>query len=111
MDEINQSSVTRVRQVTIGYFNGTIVSLNGGHYTFPYGENQTSNVQWTHISEQNISYLLPLQQLYESFGVQVGNKTGNYAEASPYNVTVTARIVTLYINHDYNYMISPIMSQ
>ena len=112
------SRMLPVGQVTIGFFNGTIVSLKDGNYTFPYDENQTSNVQWAHISEQNIGYLLPLQQLYESFGVQVGNKTGNYAEVSPYNVTVTERIVTLYINHgrgpffnhDYNYMILPNVS-
>ena len=112
------SRLLPVGKVTIGFFNGTIVTLNDGNYTFSYEENKTSNVQWAHISEHNIGYVLPLEQLYVSFGAQVGNKTGNYAEISPYNVTVTERMVTLYINHglgpfydhDYNYMILPNVS-
>ena len=103
------SRVIPIGQVSIGFFNGTVITLNDGNYTFP------SNVQWAHISEQNLGYVLPLPQLYDSFGVQLGNKTGNYAEISPYNVTVTTRFVTIYINHgrgpftdrDYNYMILP----
>ncbi len=68
-----------------------------------------SNVQWVHIGESNIGYVLQLQQQYDSVGVQVGMKTGNYDQISPFNKTVTARMVTLYINHgpgpyvlDYN---------
>jgi len=103
------SRVIPIGQVSIGFFNGTVITLNDGNYTFP------SNVQWAHISEQNLGYVLPLPQLYDSFGVQLGNKTGNYAEISPYNVTVTTRFVTIYINHgrgpftdrDYSYMILP----
>jgi len=44
-------------------------------------------------------------------------KTGNYDQIGPFNKTVTARMVTLYINHglgpyvlDYNYMILPNVS-
>jgi chondroitin AC lyase len=112
------SRMLPVGKVTIGFFNGTIVTLNDGNYTFPCVENQTTNVQWAHISEQNIGYLLPLQQFYQSFGVEVGYKTGNYAEIDPANLTVTERVVTIFINHglgpfldrDYNYMILPNVS-
>lgn len=56
--------------------------------------------------------------MYDSFGVQVGNKTGDYAEIDPVNMTVTERMVTIYISHgmgpflnrDYNYMILPNVS-
>jgi len=103
------SRVIPIGQVSIGFFNGTVITLNDGNYTFP------SNVQWAHISEQNLGYVLPLPQLYDSFGVQLGNKTGNYADVCSENVTSTARFVTIYINHgrgpftdrDYNYMILP----
>jgi hypothetical protein len=74
-------------------------------------------VQWIHLGESNIGYILQLQQQYHSIGVQVGVKTGNYDEIGPYNSTITARMVTLYINHglgpyilDYNYMIIPNVS-
>jgi hypothetical protein len=101
-------------KITIGFFNSTIVTLNDGTYSFPYVQDKTSNVQWIHIGESNIGYLLQLQQKYDSVGVDVGVKTGNYKEIGPFDRTVTARMVTLYINHgrgpytlDYNYMIVP----
>ena len=75
------SRVIPIGQVSIGFFNGTVITLNDGNYTFP------SNVQWAHISEQNLGYVLPLPQLYDSFGVQLGNKTGNYADVCSENVT------------------------
>jgi hypothetical protein len=101
-------------QITVGFFNSTIVTLKDGSYSFPYVQGQTSNVQWLHIGESNIGYLLQLQQQYDSVGVEFGTKTGNYLDIGPFNQTVTARMVTLYINHglgpyllDYNYMILP----
>jgi hypothetical protein len=103
-------------QISIGFFNSTIITLNDGNYSFPYVQNKTSNVKWIHIGGSNIGYLLQLQQEYSSVGVQFGMKTGNYIELGPYNQTVTARMVTLYIDHGlgpymleygYNYMILP----
>jgi hypothetical protein len=45
------------------------------------------NVQWIHLGESDIGYILPLQQQYDSVGVHVGVKTGNYDEISPFNST------------------------
>ena len=52
-----------------------------------------------------------------SLGVEVGTKTGNYDTIGPYNYTVTARMLTIWIDHglgpytlDYNYMILPNVS-
>ena len=105
-------------RITVGFFNSTIVTLNDGNFSFPYIQNKTSNVQWIHIGESNIGYLLQLQQQYHSLGVQVGNRTGDYITISPFEERVTARMVTLYIDHgrgpfsnlDYNYMILPNIS-
>ena len=101
-------------QITVGFFNSTIVTLNDGNYSFPHVQGQTSNVQWLHIGESNIGYVLPLEQEYKSVGVEVGVKTGNYLEIGPFNQSVTARMVTLYLNHglgpyavNYNYVILP----
>jgi chondroitin AC lyase len=108
------SRLLHTGQITIGFFNSTIVTLNDGNYSFPYVQGKTSNVQWIHLGESNIGYLLQLQQQYDSVGVQLGVKTGNYKDIGPFDRTVTARMVTLYINHgrgpytlDYNYMILP----
>jgi len=95
-------------KITIGFFNSTVVTLNDGNYEF-------SNIQWVHLGDSNIGYVLQMQQRYHSVGIQVGTKTGNYIEIGPFNHTITARMVTLYINHgrgpfqhlDYNYMIVP----
>jgi chondroitin AC lyase len=101
-------------QITIGFFNSTFVTLTDGNYSFSYIQNKTSNVQWIHIGESNIGYLLQLQQKYDSVGVQVGVRSGNYDTIGVFTQNVTARMVTLYINHgrgpyilDYNYMILP----
>ena len=104
-------------QISIGFFNSTIITLNDGNYSFPYAKDQTSNVQWIHIGESNIGYLLQLQQKYDSVGVELGFRTGNYKSIGPFNHNVTARMTTLYIDHgrgpytlDYNYMIVPNVS-
>lgn len=101
-------------QITIGFFNSTITTLHDGNYSLPYIQNKTSNVQWIHVGGFNIDYLLQLQQQYASIELQIGNKTGSFADIGPSNVTVTARMLTLAINHsvgpytlDYNYMILP----
>ena len=108
------SRLLRSGQVSIGFLNSTIVTLKDGNYTFPYAQGKTSNVQWIHLGESNVAYILPLAQRYAAIGVQVGMRTGNYNTFGAYNVSVTARAVTLYIDHgvgpytvDYNYMIVP----
>ncbi len=111
------SRLLSIGQVSIGFSNSTMITLNDGSYSFPNGQGKVSTVQWIHLGESNISYILPLQQPYISIGIQVGMKSGNYDEIGPYNVTVTARMITLYINHgrgahnlNYNYMIVPNIS-
>ena len=111
------SRVLSTGQISIGFFNSTVITFNDGNYSFPYVQNQTSNVQWIHVGDSNICYVLQLQQQYDSVGVEVGVKSGNYSEISPFKQTVTARILTLYINHgvgpytlDYNYMLLPNVS-
>ena len=101
-------------QITIGFFNSTVVTLSDGNYSFPYELNKTSNVQWIHIGGSNIGYLLQIQQQYASLRVEIGTKTGNYHEIGPFNLTITARMVTIWINHgigpytlDYGYIILP----
>ena len=101
-------------QISIGFFNSTNMTLNDGNYSFPNGQGKTSSVQWIHLGDSNIGYILPRQQPYESLGVEVGVKTGNYHDIGPYNATVTARMTTIYINHgrgpytlSYIYMIVP----
>ena len=101
-------------QITVAFFNSTIITLNDGNYSFSHLQNQTSNVQWLHIGQSNIAYLLPFEQHYDTIGVEVGTKTGNYLQIGPFNQSVKARMVTLYINHglgpyvvDYNYIILP----
>jgi len=101
-------------QITICFFNSTIITLNDGNYSFPYLQDKMLNVQWIYVSEFNTAYVLQLQQEYNSVGVQLGVKTGTYSEISPFKKNVTARLLTLYINHglgpytrDYNYMILP----
>lgn len=97
--------------------HSTIRTLPDGNYSFTYVQNKTSNVQWIHVGGSDIGYLLQLQQKYASVEVQVGMKTGDYRSIGPSNFTVTARMLTLAINHgvgpytlDYNYMILPNVS-
>lgn len=104
-------------QITVGFFNSTTITLNDGNYSFPYAENKSFNVQWVHLEDSNIAYILQLQQQYQLICIEVGMKTGNYNTIGPANATVTARMTTLYINHgrgpytlDYNYMIVPNVS-
>jgi chondroitin AC lyase len=105
-------------QITIGFFNSTIITLSDGNYSFPYVQNKTSNVQWIHVGGSDIGYLLQGQQQYASLGIEFGLKTGNYHDIGPFNSTVTARMITLWINHgigpytlDYNYLILPNVSR
>jgi hypothetical protein len=65
-------------------------------------------LQWLLISH----YLQVQQQQYASLGVELGTKTGNYHDIGPFNYTVTARTVTIWIIHgvgpyslDYNYIV------
>jgi chondroitin AC lyase len=112
------SRLLPIGQITIGFFNSTIRTLPDGNFSFPYIQNKTSNVQWIHVGGSDIGYLLQLQQQYASVEVQVGMKTGDFSSIGPDNFTVTARMLTLAINHgrgpfnnlDYNYMILPNVS-
>jgi len=104
-------------QITIGFFNSTIVTLVDGNYSFPYTANSTSNVQWIHISESDIGYLLQMQSRYHSLGIDFGNKTGNFKTIGAFDHNVTARMLTLWLDHgqgpytrDYNYIILPNVS-
>jgi hypothetical protein len=100
------------------FFNSTIITLSDGNYSFPYVQGKTSNVQWIHVGDSDIGYLLQSQQQYTSLGIDLGVKTANYLDIGPYNSTVTARTLTIWINHgvgpytlDYNYMILPHISR
>jgi chondroitin AC lyase len=111
------SRLLKIGQVSVGFFNSTIVTLNDGIYIFPYTQGQTSNVQWIHLGDSNIGYILSLEKRYAAIVVDVGVKTGNYDAFGPFNVSVTARMVTLNTDHgrgpytlDYNYMIVPNVS-
>jgi chondroitin AC lyase len=104
--------------VTIGFFNGTIISLSDGiNYSFPYTDDKKQNVQWIHLSESNLGYLLQTQGLYSAIGAEVSTKTASYNTIGPYNDTVTKRTVTVWIDHglgpytrDYSYIILPNVS-
>lgn len=105
-------------EITVGFFNSTIITLPDGHYTFPYVQGQTSNVQWIHVSQSDIGYLLQSQKQYASLGIELATKTGNYLDIGPFDSNVTARILTIWLDHgrgpytlDYNYMILPYVSR
>jgi hypothetical protein len=111
------SRLLKTGQITIGFFNSTVITISDGNYSFPYVQGKTSNIQWIHIGESDIAYLLQGQQQYTSIEIDLGVKTGNYLSIGPYNSKVTARVVTIAINHgfgpytlDYNYMILPNVS-
>ena len=111
------SRLLSVGDVTIGFFNSTVVTFRDGNYSIPYTTGQTSNVQWIHIGGSNIGYLLQSQRQYASIEIEFGTKTGDFNTIGPFNFEVTARMVTLAINHgigpytlDYNYMILPNVS-
>ena len=104
-------------QITIGFFNSSIVTLSDGNYSFSYSPNKTSNVQWIHVGDTDFGYFLQGQQLYSSIGIDVGIKTGNFDTIGPYNYTITARTLTVWIDHgvgpytlDYQYIILPNVS-
>jgi chondroitin AC lyase len=111
------SRLLKTGQITVGFFNSTIVTLLDGNYSFPYIPNKTSNVQWIHVGGTDFGYVLQGQQLYSSVGIDVGIKTGNFITIGAYNYTVTARTLTIWLDHgqgpytlDYRYMILPNVS-
>ncbi|CAF1484138.1 unnamed protein product [Adineta steineri] len=104
-------------QVTIGFFNSTIITLSDGNYSFPYAQGNASNVQWLHLGGSDIAYLLQSQQQYSSLGIELKNKTANYLDIGAYNATISGRVLTIWINHgvgpyilDYNYIMLPNVS-
>jgi hypothetical protein len=89
-----------MEQITIGFFSSTIVILGNGIYFFPYTQNKSTNVQWIHVGKTNIGYFLQVQGLYAALGVDIGMKTGNYITIGTSNFTVTARTLTIWLDHD-----------
>ena len=111
------SRLLPIGAVTIGFFNSTVIGLIDGNYSFPYAQNSTSNVQWIHLGETGIGYLLQTQKHYDSLEIELGVKSGNYKSIGAFNQTVTARMLTISLNHgigpytlDYSYMILPNVS-
>jgi hypothetical protein len=107
----------RTGQITVGFFNSTIVTLSDGNYSFPYAPNKTSNVQWIHVGGTDFGYVLQGQGPYSALGIDVGVKTGNFDTIGASNYTVIARTLTIWINHgpgpytlDYRYIILPNVS-
>lgn len=104
--------------ITIGFFNSTIVTLQSdGVYSFPYTQNASTNVQWIHVGQTNMGFILQQQSSYASLGVDLQVKKGNYITIGTSNQTVTGRTLTIWIDHgkgpftlDYNYIIVPQMS-
>lgn len=101
-------------RITVGFFNSTVITLSDGNYSFSYIQGKTSNVQWIHVSESNIVYVLQSQRQYARLGIELRTKTGNFNDIGPLNGTVTAHTLTIWIDHgvgpyilDYNYMIIP----
>ena len=45
---------------------------------------QQANVQWIHVGKSDIGYLLQSQQQYESIGLELETKTGNYDTIGPF---------------------------
>ena len=101
--------------IQVAFFNGTMIILQDGiNYSFPYLQDQSKNVQWIHLSDSNVGYLLQKQGPYSSVGVEVSTKTNSYRTIGPYDQMVTARTVNIWIDHgiglfthDYNYAIVP----
>ena len=100
-------------QITVGFLNSTVITLNDGNYSFPYD----SNVQWIHVGQSDIAYLFQTQQQYESIGIRLGVESGNYDSIDVYNYSVTARTLTIWIDHglgplnlEYQYIILPNIS-
>ena len=101
--------------VTVTFFNRTSISLvDGVNYSFPMTNNRSDNVQWIHLSESNIAYLFETQGIYSSIEAETSQKTRSYNTIGPYNTSITARTVTVAIDHgrgpytrDYSYIILP----
>jgi len=100
-------------QITVGFLNSTVVTLNDGNYSFPY----SSKVQWIHVGRSDIVYLLQTQQQYQSIGIDLRIQTGNYDTIGASHFNVTARMLTIWIDHgrgpfnlDYQYTILPNIS-
>ncbi|CAF3309654.1 unnamed protein product [Rotaria socialis] len=103
-------------QIAVGFFNSTVAILSDGNQSFPCFTNTSSNVQWIHIGETDFGYILP-EELCSTVGIDVGIKTGNYITIGAFNSTVTARTLTIWLDHgkgpfklDYSYMILPNIS-
>jgi chondroitin AC lyase len=104
-------------QITIGFFNSSVISVSDGNYSFSYNQSKMSNVQWIYIGETGIGYLLQIQKQYAILGIEIGIKTGNYDTIGPFSYTVSERMLTIWINHglgpyilDYGYFILPNVS-
>ena len=105
-------------QITVGFFNSTIVTLpSDGVYSFSYKQNASTNIQWIHVGQTNMGFILQQQSSYASLGIDIQMKKGNYITIGTSNHTVTGRTLTIWIDHgegpytlDYNYMIIPQMS-
>ena len=105
-------------QITVAFFNSTVVTLTDGLYSFPCTASAASRVQWIHVGETDIAYLLPgPEQSYQSIGIDLRNKTGNYNTIGVSNVSVTGRTLTVWIDHglgpwtsNYSYLILPHIS-
>jgi hypothetical protein len=69
--------------ITIAFLNNPIKSLNDGKYSFPYMKNKKSNVQWIHVGQTNIGYLLQGQGQYSALGIEMTRKKGNYDTIGP----------------------------
>ena len=104
-------------QITVGFFNSTVITIGDGQYCFPYSPNRTSNVQWIHVGQTDFGYILQGQGQYAALGIDVGVKTGNFDTIGGTNLTITARTLTMWLEHgrgpytlDYQYMILPNVS-
>ena len=102
-------------QITVAFFNSTVVTLSDGVYSFSYADTAASRLQWIHVGDTDIAYFLQgLQQLYQSIGIDLRNKTGNFGTIGVSNVSVTGRTLTIWIDHglgpwtsNYSYLILP----
>jgi chondroitin AC lyase len=105
-------------QITVAFFNSTVVTLSDGLYSFPYTANASCRAQWIHVGETDIAYLLRgPYQTYRSISIELKNKTGNYDTIGVSNVSVTDRALTIWIDHgegpwtsNYSYLILPHIS-
>jgi hypothetical protein len=45
-------------QITVAFFNSTVVTLSDGVYSFSYADTAASRLQWIHVGETDIAYFL-----------------------------------------------------